>query len=88
MLFVAKTKYRDEENTLVPIFTFCKSLEEMAHRGQIVVSSDMWNVASHLSQSKLGSPQLLDLDNYVVLSGESKKDGLVCNAAYPFPAGL
>jgi hypothetical protein len=22
------------------------------------------------------------------LSGESKKDGLVCNAAYPFPAGL
>jgi hypothetical protein len=49
----------------------------MAHRGEIVVSSDMWNEASHLSESKLGSPQVLDLVNYVLLSGESKRDGLV-----------
>lgn len=60
-----------------PALYICRSLEAMAHGGQILVSSDVWNVASHLSESKLGSPQVLDLGTHVLLQGKSKQDGVV-----------
>lgn len=66
-----------------------KSLEHMAHGGQILVSSDVWNVASHLSESKLGSPQVLDLGMHVLLKGKAKQDGLIAkNVLQVVPASL
>ena len=66
-----------------------KSLEAMAHGGQVLATSDVWNVASHLSQSKLGSPQVLDLGLHVLLKGKAKHDGLIAkNVLQLVPSAL
>ncbi|CAB9526597.1 Putative serine/threonine-protein kinase/receptor [Seminavis robusta] len=52
-------------------FHIGKCLGSMGHGGQILVTSDVWDIASHLVSSTLGSPQVLDLGCHVMASGSS-----------------
>ncbi|CAB9511245.1 Putative serine/threonine-protein kinase/receptor [Seminavis robusta] len=67
-----------------------KSLECMSHGGQILVTSDVWNVASHLADSSLGSPQVVDLGNHVMLTHSSNMyDGIIAkNVLQLVPSSL
>lgn len=54
-----------------------KSLEAMSHGGQILVTADVWNIASHLIESSLGAPQVLDLGTHVIPNRSSRmQDGV------------
>lgn len=58
-------------------FYIAKNLGAMGHGGQILVTSDVWNLASHLAQSTLGSPQVLDLGSHTMPTQSSQMyDGL------------
>lgn len=54
-----------------------KSLEYMAHGGQILATVEVWNVASYFSETKLASPQVLDLGMHVLLTGTKTNEGLI-----------
>jgi class 3 adenylate cyclase len=54
-----------------------KSIEAMTQGGQILVTHDAWCGASYLADTKLGSPQVIDLGEHVLLTGKTKKDGFI-----------
>lgn len=53
-----------------------KSTEAMTHGGQILVTVDAWRIASSMLES-LGSPQVLDLGEHVMMTGSSMSDGIM-----------
>jgi len=53
-----------------------KSAEAMCHGGQIVLTVDAWRVASSLIES-LGTPQVLDLGEHVLMTGACMNDGII-----------
>ncbi|CAB9501372.1 Receptor-type adenylate cyclase [Seminavis robusta] len=54
-----------------------KNLYEMAAGGQILTIFDTWNVASFLAETKLFSPQVVDLGSHVIKKGKSSHDGVI-----------
>jgi len=54
-----------------------KSIENIAHGGQIIVSSSTWNVAEFFSGTSLKQPQVLDLGTHVILKGEATHEGVI-----------
>jgi len=54
-----------------------KSLEAMAHGGQILVSSEAWKAASYLAESVLSSPQVVCLGTHVLYTGKEKYEGVI-----------
>jgi len=70
-----------------------KSLEHMAHGGQILTTLETWNIASSFSESLLGGPQALDLGGHVLQKGAKSYDGVIskqivqlvpCELAYDY----
>lgn len=43
-----------------------KNLERMCHGGQILVTSDVWSIVSHLVENSLESVQVMDLGSHVI----------------------
>jgi class 3 adenylate cyclase len=58
-------------------YHIAKSLEHMSHGGQVLATHDVWNAVSYLSESKLGSPQVIDLGTHVLWSSRSQRDGVI-----------
>jgi class 3 adenylate cyclase len=54
-----------------------KSILSMAYGGQILTTFDTWNVASFLAESKLDSPQVVDLGVHVVRKGRCSNQGVI-----------
>jgi class 3 adenylate cyclase len=54
-----------------------KSLEHMSHGGQVLATHDVWNAVSYLSDSKLGSPQVIDLGTHVLWTSKSQREGVI-----------
>ena len=67
-----------------------KGLLSMSHGGQILLSSDVWNIASHVTESALGSPQVIDLGIHVLSSKSGNmRDGIITkNVLQLTPNGL
>ena len=59
-----------------PTTQMVKSLEHMAHGGQILFTVDVWNLVSYVSESKLGRPQVIDLGTHALWLGK-KNEGLI-----------
>ena len=53
-----------------------KSIEGMCHGGQILITIDAWRMSSSMIES-LGSPQVLDLGEHVLLTGACIHDGII-----------
>lgn len=53
------------------------AVESMAHGGQILTTFDTWNAASFLAETKLNSPQVVDLGIHVVKKGKVLSDGVI-----------
>jgi class 3 adenylate cyclase len=60
-----------------PAVNIAKSLEHMSHGGQILASSDVWNVVSFVAETSLGSPQVLDLGMHVLWMGKAQNEGII-----------
>ena len=66
-----------------------KSMERMAHGGQILVSGDVWDQCSSVNESMLGSPQVLDLGVHVVRKGDTESEGVLAKRVLQLlPASL
>ena len=58
-----------------------KSLERMSHGGQILLTSDVWNIVSHLLENTLQFPQVIDLGSHVIPTNSSHAhDGITTKA--------
>lgn len=58
-------------------FHIASNLESMAHGGQILITSDVWNVAAYLVGETISTPQVIDLGSHVVPScSKHMKDGI------------
>jgi class 3 adenylate cyclase len=53
-----------------------KSLEAVCHGGQTVMTAEVWNLVSHLSATKFGTPQVVDLGNHILPIGSKKNQGV------------
>ena len=53
------------------------AIESMAHGGQILTNFDTWNAASFLAETKLNSPQVVDLGTHVVRKGKTLSNGVI-----------
>ena len=59
-----------------------KSIESMAHGGQILASADVWNVVSYVAVSSLAGPQVVDLGHHVLLMGKSQSEGVIAKGVF------
>jgi len=57
--------------------SIAKSLEHMSHGGQVLVTTDSWNLVSFVAETKLKSPQVVDLGMHVLLRGNKQTEGVV-----------
>ena len=61
-----------------PTLHLSKALEDMAHGGQILTTTETWNLASALGSSVIGEYQVLDMGVHVLQKGASvKENGVV-----------
>jgi len=58
-------------------YYIAKSVEGMCHGGQIVVTTNVWDLCSSFAQTDLGSPQVVDLGMHIVRKGWDVDDDLV-----------
>ena len=65
-------------------FHITKNLATMGHGGQILLSCDVWSVASPLVESALGSPQVVDQGAHIVHTNSSDQshDGVTIKNVY------
>ena len=66
-----------------------KGLLSMSHGGQILLSSDVWNIVSHVTESALGSPQVIDLGIHVMPSKSGNmQDGIITKSVLQLTPNL
>lgn len=68
-----KVEYQTSKSSTIGI---AKDLFRMAHGGQILTTFDTWNIASFMAESKLQSPQVVDLGSHVLRKGKHKNEGV------------
>jgi hypothetical protein len=73
-LKTGKTEYQSVKHRTIGI---AKTLYETASGGQILTSFGTWNVASFLAETKLGSPQVVDLGEHVIRTGKTASEGVI-----------
>jgi class 3 adenylate cyclase len=66
-----RSNYKGETMTLT------KTLVSMAQGGQILTTSETWEVASYFMGSILGYPQVVDHGCHVIQKGKTTRDGLI-----------
>jgi len=54
-----------------------KSLESVAHGGQILVTSSTWLLAEFFAETSLNEPQVIDLGTHVIKKGNATNEGVI-----------
>ncbi len=67
----------DEVNYTGETMNIAKSLLQMTHGGQILATSETWDVASYFMGSMLSFPQVLDHGSHVICKGQTTRDGII-----------
>lgn len=73
-LKTGKTEYQSMKSHVIGI---AKTLYGMSFGGQILTCFGTWNVASFLADTKLSSPQVVDLGEHVIRTGKNASDGVI-----------
>ncbi|CAB9519829.1 Putative serine/threonine-protein kinase/receptor [Seminavis robusta] len=60
-----------------PTVEMTRAVAAMGHGGQVLTTFDTWNSASFLSETKLDSPQVVDLGSHVVQKGKALSEGVI-----------
>jgi len=71
-------------------FNICTSLHQMGYGGQILMTCDVWNIASQFVECSLGSPQVVDQGSHVLQTKSNElQDGItIKNVLQLVPASL